>query len=145
MPLIGGPRETAGSHRSLAIGGCGGEQVEHRKARRQLIVRDVVVIPFDHDLRVLPHLGPGASVLGQQCVEAESFCLLEVLAGQSGAVDSGGRSGPRRQPLDDVATIDHGDPLLRRHCQPMFANACEGEVDALHLLSREPVVTLWRA
>ena len=80
MPLIGAPREAAGSHRCLAIGGCRGEQVEHGEARRQLILRDVVVIPLDHDLRVLPHLGPGASVLGQECVKAESFCLLEVLA-----------------------------------------------------------------
>ena len=140
MPFICLPSEAAGSHRRLTIGSGRSEQVEDREARRQLILRDVPVISLDHHLCVLPHLGPGASVLGQQSVKAKFFCLLEVLACEAGPVHSGRGSSPRRQTLEDIATIDHAHPLLRRHSHARVARAGEGEVDALHLHPREPVV-----
>ena len=67
------------------------------------VAGDVVVVSFDHHHRVLPRLGPGASVLGQEGVEAERSSLFEVLSGQLAAIQPNGSSGPCREPLDDLA------------------------------------------
>ena len=143
MPSVRGSREAPGSDRCFATPGRSSEQVEYGESRVQLVLGDVVVVSFDHHHRVLPRLGPGASVLGQEGVEAERSSLFEVLSGQLAAIQPNGSSGPCREPLDDLATIDDRDPLLRRHRDPGTAIAGLGQVGAQGFLSFE-LSDAWR-